>query len=213
MRIPLTNQNIFGGCIICAALFLNTIAQAQDFELIKTKTIDGLYIGVFSSNFTTNGTSTDNKLNFCIWRITTNNQTTVYVPTALEYIYQLELLDTNGVTLPKTELGKKIGVKFWDLEPSFANDKGFKLAIERAMDEPSIGARNLFFPFKPGYGGQPFYSPNDLFEIKQPGNYMLRIRFQFIVASDTNVYKTAHIVRFPPLNYPLIKSDTTSNKP
>jgi hypothetical protein len=96
------------------------------------------------------------------------------MPTALEYIYQLELLDTNGVALPKTELGKKIGENFSDLEPSFANDKGFKLAIERAVEEQGIGARNLFFPYRPtDYHGQSPYSPNDLFEIKKPGNYTL----------------------------------------
>jgi hypothetical protein len=204
MRNPLANRNL-GYFSIWLGFFLNAIAPAQGFELLKTKAVDGFYIGVFSSNFTTNETPTDNKLNFCIWRTTTNNQATVYLPTALEYIYQLELIDTNGVALTKTELGKKVGVKYMDLEPTFANEKGFKLAIQHVMDEPGVGARNLFFPFRPGYGGRPFYSPNDLFESKQPGNYTLRIRFQLIVASSTNVYKTAHIVRFPPLDYPLVK--------
>jgi hypothetical protein len=214
MRIPLTNQNAVRFCTICAGLFINTIVQAQDFEMIRTKTIEGIYIGVFSSNVTTNNTPPDNKLNFCIWQTTTNNQEIVYMPTAPEYVYQLELLDTNGIALPKTELCKNIGVKYWDFAPSFAKDSGFKLAEEHIVNGQGIGARYLFFPHRSGYfNGEPFYSPNDLFEIKNPGNYTLRIRFQFIVASETNVYKTAHIVRFPPLIYPLVKSPETNTVP
>jgi hypothetical protein len=208
MRILLKNQNVVRFFTICLGLFLNTPAHAQDFELTKTKAMDGFYISVFSSNFTTNNTAVNDKLNFCIWRTITNNQAIVYMPTALEYVYQLDLLDTNGVALPKTELGKRIGVKFWDLEPSFANNTGFKLSREHTTESGTgIGAQWLFFPTKSGFGGQPIYSPNDLFEIKQPGNYTLRIRFQIIVASSmADVYKTAHIVRFPPLDYPLVKS-------
>jgi hypothetical protein len=215
MRILLKNQNIAGFCAICLGLFLNIVAQAQDFELIKTKTMEGFYISVFSSKFTTNNTPADDKLNYCIWRITTNSQAIVYMPTALEYVYQLELFDTNGVAMPKTKLGKRVGVKFFDLEPSFTNDTGFKLAREHTTEPGTgIGAQWLFFPEKSGAGGQPIYSPNDLFEIKNPGNYALRVRFQIIVASSmADVYKTAHVVRFPPLDYPLMKPDINQKKP
>jgi hypothetical protein len=208
MNVCLNNRIFSKFCAASLAvvvLFFKVTVQAQDLELIKTKTIDGLYIGITGSKFSTNDTPTNDKLNFGIWRTATNNQAIVYIPTALEYIYQLELIDTNGVALPKTELGKKIGVKFLDLEPSFAIDNGFKLARERAMDEPSWGGRYLFFPTRAGYGGQATYSPEDLFEIKRSGNYMLRIHFQIIARTGLGQDETAHVVRFPALDYRLVK--------
>jgi hypothetical protein len=216
MHTYLTNRIILNFHVVCLSavvLFFDAPIQAQNLQLTKTKVIDGFYIGVVGSGFTTNNTTTDNKLNFGIWRTTTNNQATVYIPTAPEYIFRIELLDTNGIALPKTELGKRVGTKFFDLDTSFDSNKGFKLRIERAMDEPDWGGQYLFFPFRPGYGGQPFYSPNDLFEIKNPSNYKLQIRFQIIVRTGMASDKTAHIVRFPPLDYPLVKPDTAPQKP
>ena len=211
---------------ICLASFLDMTSQAGDnetaktnkvqdlydfagdMETVKTKIVEDLYVRVFESHGTTNNTSVNDKLAFCVWETKTNknDEVTVYMPTTLEYLYQIELLNTNGFALPKTKLAEKVGVKFLDLKPLFANDTGFKLKIQHIT--PNLGGEYIFFPHKSGdYNGEPYYSPNDLFEIKQPGNYTLRIQFQLIVASSSNIYKTAHIVRFPPLEYPLVKSD------
>jgi len=185
-------------------LFFNFVSHAEDIETVKTKTVEDLCVRVFSSHGTTNNTPVDDKLAFCVWRMTTNNSMTLYMPTALEYVYRLELLDTNGSALPPTKLAEKIGVKFLDFKPSFANDTGFNLKI--LQTDPSLGGEHLFFPHRPGYfNGEHFYSPNDLFEIKQPGNYTLRIQFQFILRTGHGQDKTAHLVRFSPLDYPLVK--------
>lgn len=216
MRATFTKTKSVAFCTICLMSFWLWTAKAQDNEdwLVRTKTVDGFYVRVFSSHNTdtTNNTSVDNNLAFCVWQATTSNNVAMYMPTALEYVYQLELLDTNGFALPKKKLAEKIGVKFWDFKPLFDNETGFDLT--RVHITPSLGGPYLFFPHRPGhYNGEPNYSPNDLFEIKQPGNYTLRIRFQFIVSADSDRYKSAHVVRFPPLDYPLVRRAGQTNLP
>ena len=209
MLTHFTKIKLIGLCAICLGLFFNVVSQAQDIETVKTTTVEGLFVRVSSENGTTNNTSVNDKLTFCVWRMTTNNPVTLYMPTAVEYVYQIELLDTNGFALPKKKLAEKIGKEFSDLKPSFANDTGFKLKIQHIT--PSLGGEYLFFPHKPGYyNGEPFYSPNDLFEIKQPGNYTLRIQFQFVLRTGHDHDKTAHVIRFPALDYPLVKSTNQS---
>jgi hypothetical protein len=218
MSTSFVKIGLIGFCAVCFGLSLNAATQNQDNEnwFVRTKAIEDLYVRVFSTHDTdtTNNTSVDSKLAFCVWEANTNknNEVTVYMPTTLEYVYQVELLDTNGAALPKKKLAEKIGVKFLDLKPSFTNDTGFELT--RVHITPSLGGPYLFFPHKPGYyNGEPFYSPNDLFEIKQSGNYTLRIQFQFIVATNSNIHKTAHVVRFPPLDYPLVKVAAPAKSP
>jgi len=188
------------------------LLYTSDLKFIKTKAVDGFYVGVADSGFATNNTPITNQLIFGIWRTTTNNNATVYIPTAPEFIYQIELLDTNGIAMPKTEFGKTVGTRFLDLDTSFDGNKGFKLRMEHPSYGPEFGGQHLFFPTRPGYKDQRFYSPTDLFEIKDPGNYKLQIHFQIIVRTGLVLDKTAHIVRFPPLDYPLVKSDVASMK-
>jgi hypothetical protein len=158
--------------LTAVAWVARTTAQGQELELFRTKAIDGVYIGVASSGFTTNETPVDNALVFGVWRTTTNYHNTVYIPAEPEYAFRVELFDTNGVAMPKTELGRRVGTKFMDLDTTFSN-AGPRLAIVRPADEPGYTGQYLFFPQKSGYGGGPFYSPSDLFEIKSPGRYTL----------------------------------------
>jgi len=188
-------------------LLLSVTVHAEGLQLIETKAIDGFYIGVASSAFTTNDTPVDDKLIFGVWKTTTNNYAMVYIPTEPEYAYQVELLDTNGTAMPKTRLGEQVGRRFFALDTTFSSE-GAQLRRAYATDKPGFPSQYLFFPSKPGHGGRPVYSPNDLFDIKKPGRFTLRIQFQIIVRTGTGKNKTAHIVRFPPLDYPLVKLDT-----
>jgi hypothetical protein len=215
MNVTFTEKTRISISTICLAAFLGVAAQAQNTDnwFVRTMTVEDLYVRVFSPHdIDTNNTSVDNKLAFCVWETKTNknDEVTVYMPTSVEYLYQLELLDTNGIAQPKKMLAKNVGVKFLDFKPLFANDTGFELT--KVHITPSLGGPYLFFPHRSGhYNGNNSYSPDDLFEIKQPGNYSLRIRFQFIVATNSNTYKSAHIVRFPPLDYPLIFFNSRTN--
>jgi hypothetical protein len=202
----LTNpiKKFFKAASYTSAMLFVFSFEAQSLDVLRTKVIDGFYIRITGTSFTTTNTPIDDKLSFCICRTTTNNDARVYMPTAHEYIYKIELFDTNGVEVPKTKLGKDVGTKFFALEPIFNPYKGYKLAIETTVNEGS-GWCYLFFPYRPGYGGQPFYSPNDLFDVSRPGRYTLEICFQFIVRTGVGAGEAAHIVRFPPLDYLLIK--------
>jgi hypothetical protein len=58
---------------------------------------------------------------------------------------------------------------------------------------------------------------SDLFEISKPGNYALRIRFQILAFPATEPAspgraRTNILIRFPPLDYPLIDPERPVNK-
>jgi len=72
------------------------------------------------------------------------------------------------------------------------------------MSEPGWGGTALFFPTRPGFGGQTTHSADDLFVITQPGSYKLCIHFQ-IITRDGTKSNQLNVVRFPRLDYPLVK--------
>jgi hypothetical protein len=193
---------VCGVCLAVFALFVTNASasesnqkpdpmNAMDIERIETKVVDGFLIGVTGSYLTTN-TSPDELLVFVPW--TTNGSAWFVVPVEPEYAYQVELLDTNGVAVPKTELGKKVGTKFLDFE---ASKNEVKIKRLRADKKGKAVAMPILF------------RPSDLFQIDKPGIYTLRIRFQILTFPRTGPNRrdyTNDLIRFPPLDYPLVKT-------
>jgi len=195
-------------CLLAALFIGDLVAGAQEGGPVTTKTVDGFYIGVIGSDFSTNNTFVTNRLSFGIWTTTTTNEnSTIYIPTEPEYIYRIQLFYENNTAMPKTSLGEQVGTRFFDLDTSFAENKkkGAQLRRERAVYGQEWGLQFMFFPSRPGHGGKPIYSPSDLFEIDKPGKYRLEISFQVLIKNGSSPTGTAQIIRFPPIEYPLVK--------
>jgi hypothetical protein len=160
---------------------------------VETEVVDGFFIAVTGENLT-NNTSPNDLLVFLTW--STNAPTSFVVPAEPEYAYQVELLDSNGVAVQKTELGKKIGEKFFDFSFSAA-EKGVKIIHMHASKVGDMTSAPLLF------------RPKDLFKIEKPGNYKLLIRFQILTFPRTGPGRgeyTNDLIRFPVLVYPLVKT-------
>jgi hypothetical protein len=116
--------------LICvAALFLSMLNLRADdkyheLSYVETKIIYGFSVGVTDEYGQTN-TPPDRHLCFTIWTTNkvwfTNNIDTAVFPTQPEYAYQVDLFDTNGVAMPKTELGEKVGSNFLDFDSTPSN--------------------------------------------------------------------------------------------
>lgn len=212
--------------IICVAAILSSEINLRanqtndDISYIETKTVDGFSIGITDYYGLTN-TPTDRGLCFSIWttnevgaanQIIVTNAVSVIFPTQPENAYQVELFDTNGVAIPKTEVGKKAGSKFFDFNTNsfvvwstggYSGPGGwFGVKVKSQREVVTTKAR------EPQGQMHIIFRPSDLFMIDKPGNYKLRISFQIIAFPRTGPnrgeYKT-ELIRFPPLDYPLTK--------
>ena len=144
---------VYGVCLAIFALLttnvfgdesnqkLDPMEDATNIERIETRIVDGFLIGVTGSYLTTN-TSPDEALVFVPW--TTSSSVWFVIPAEPEYAYQVELLDTNGMVMPKTELGKKVGTKFLDFDAS-PSKKGIKIKHLRA--EKKVGRSPCQYSF------------------------------------------------------------------
>jgi hypothetical protein len=185
-------------CSTVAALFAaNTLegessrgADSVGMRVTTTKEVDGFVIGVADSH-SKNTTSPSDELIFLPW--TTKRPVWIAVPAKPEYAYRVELLDTNGVAVPKTEAGKEAGSKFYEFGPRNNEIEVKHLHAERI---PDMTAAPLLF------------RPSDLFQIEKRGAYTLRIQFQILTFPQTGPKRgdyTNHLIRFPPLDYVLVK--------
>lgn len=170
----------------------------------ETKVVDGFCIGLTGRDkegrCSTNNTSPDHELFFIPW--TTDGSAWFAVPIEPEYAYQVELFDTNGAAMPRTEQGQKVGTKFFDFTSSAPKE--------------GIGTKRLRADRKGQPVGMPLlFRPSDLFKVDEPGNYKLQVRFQILTFPRTGPNRedyTNHLIRFPSLEYPLIQPES-SQKP
>jgi hypothetical protein len=184
---------------ICVANLWADDTYHDPASYIETKTIHGFSIGVTDDYGLTNNTPTDRHLCFTVWSNNkiwfTNNIDDAIFPTQPEYAYQGDLFDTNGVAMPKTELGEKVGSHFMDFG---FNSYGEGVKTQRIMTVRKGQLSGLLEIFR----------PSDFFVIKNAGHYTLRISFQIIAFPRTGPNRgdyTNYLIRFPPLNYPLVK--------
>jgi hypothetical protein len=177
--------------------------EEEPIEAIEGKVVDGFFMGLTGdapgTGYSTNNTSTDDPIIYVIW--TTGNPAWIAVPAEPEQAFRIELLDTNGLPVPKTDVCRKIGTKFYDfgqkdkVKHFHVNKKGKGTAAPYLLlpDDP----RALPWPNR----------PSDLFKIPGPGRYTLRIWFQIVAFPSTGPGRkdyTRDLIRFPPLDYPLV---------
>lgn len=182
----------------------NSEPASINIPAIQTKIIDGFCIGVSGINsnghWTTNNTSPDDSLIFLPW--TSGGKALITVPAEPEYAYQVELFDSNGVAIHKTTLGKKFGTKFADFDANFYS-KGIPIKHLSARKRETVTESPYLF------------RPSDLFQIDKPGRYTLQIRFQILTFPRTGPGRrdfTNDLIRFPPLNYPLVQTNAPPQK-
>jgi hypothetical protein len=179
---------------LCVLAVANLATQAEQqnnpFAFVETKVVDSFSIGVRDDDGHTNG-APELGLTFAVWCI--NGWVRIALPHHPEYSYKVELVDANGLSIPKTKAGENVGNKF---------DEFAKLGLEKSI-KPNSGAA------KKGQadGWLVMVRPSDLFEIKKPGHYMLRIWFQIVVFPKTGPKR--ELIRFPPLEYPLVEPEPT----
>jgi len=171
----------------------------QETPLVESKMIDSFSMGVSDQDGHTNS-APDRYLCFAIW--CTNGPVRVAYPATPEYAYQVELFDSNGLPIPKTALGKKTGSKFWGFDENALKS----IKIGRLMPPRRSEPVPWLYMFRPA----------DLFEIQEPGNYTLRIRFQIVAFPRTGPNRGDYkkeLIRFPALDYPLVQSQPMPKSP
>jgi hypothetical protein len=176
----------------------NQIPQFVEIKAVQTETLNGFCLGLYgrqSADFT-NDTSVDDELVLVAW--TTNAPAWFLIPAEPEYAYQVELFDANGVAVPRTETGKRVGRKFFNFGNA-PSKEGIRTKQMRADKKGQPAAMPILF------------RPRDYFKIDKPGRYTLQIRFQILTFPENRLNRddnTNGLIRFPPLNYPLVKRAT-----
>ena len=169
-------------------------------DAVKSPIIDGFCVG-FAGQHGTNNTATDDWLDLLSW--TTNKYPVwIAVPADPEYAYKIELLDANGLSVPKTSRGKKAGSKFDDFD-AYPSKHGVAVKRLTAHKMDGVTAEPLLF------------RATDMFEVDKPGRYVLRIQFQILVFPRAGMSRDAYtnkLIRFPPLEYPLLKLPSPTTK-
>jgi len=220
IKSTITIFTICASAILSPEMNLKADQDHSDIAFVETKTVNGFSIGI-TDEFGHTNTSPEIKLCFSIWatneigaanQIKVTNGVFVVFPTSPENAYQVELFDTNGVAIPKTEVGKTIGTNFFDFNTNtfvlrstggYSGSGGwFGVKVKAQREAVTTKAR------QPQGQMLIIFRPSDLFVIDKPGNYTLRIRFQIIAFTRTGLNRgeyTTDLIRFPPLDYPLTK--------
>lgn len=149
--------------------------------------VHGFQVLVFDDKFA-GWTTSSTELSYAI--VTTNGAKDVWLRNQPQYAYEVSLFGTNGVQVPKTEMGKIAGSKFSELDPTNLHT-GMKLQ-HLIADKPEQGLDSCHL-----------FKIKDLFKITNPGNYVLRIRFQFLERVRIGTNDVFRVVRFPPMDCPV----------
>ncbi len=122
------------------------------------------------------------------------------------YFYRAELFDTNGVAVPKTQLGQTVGLHFGNLDPEVGlkisgitfKQRGFSYgytggAVSLVYNGNEINAYKCNFAY--GHARCSIHFPAlKLFNVSSVGEYRLRLTYQVFELIDNHAIK---LVRFP----------------
>jgi hypothetical protein len=109
-----------------------------------------------------------------------------YVPDT-RYSMQIHMYDANGLEIPKTRAGSKVGSKFDELKSYKDTHTGVMIAGGSYDNNRGLG------------GGKALPTPKALFDLKQPGIYSMKIEMQmFVVLKSTNQW-SRKLIRFSPI--------------
>jgi hypothetical protein len=118
-----------------------------------------------------------------------------------EYFCRVTLVDSEGVAVKKSQLGERLGSRFSEVA-EYSRD----LLVINHKDVPKLASAF------PGFGGaqnlrvdgRTKVTPDDLFLIKEKGNYSLQIQFQTFRTSSDDTNPRPRLL-FPPITVPVEK--------
>jgi len=161
---------------------------------VTSKVVSGFYI-VLTDEYGTTNTTTDRRL--CLSIVNQEETNAWLIFPSMEYAYQVELTQSNGVPVPKTAAGRRAGSRFANFNAVYAGTRGAVRQMFTTSTKERLDLRALF-------------RPGDLFQISAPGKYTLFVRFQIMVFPQVGMGTTGHtnkIITFPPMAYPLLKKE------
>jgi hypothetical protein len=173
---------------IVSVMVMCLTCQAFDF-LGQTHASNGLELILFTESGSSKLKSDERML----YTFRSTNQSMLLIPKP-EYFCEARLFSSNGTQVPKSRLGESLGKDFFRLN-DYSRD-----SIQRASFDPR-GLERLRVNGTNGAGGNIWYRPNELFQIKLPGLYTLELRLQvFGKEASTNKYTR---YRFPLVKIPV----------
>src|SRR6266699_1911397 len=180
--------------IITAALAAPGLADKARPYTVKSEPREGIFIGLKDS-FDSPEPTVDSTIVF-YFNLTNGPPSRVYLPTNQEFFYEAELFDERGSRVPKKKSWLRLGSRFGRLqETNFPRIVNFDRDLKTRM--------HWVYPEGEGALYSELFRPAEIFEIKVPGKYTLRLKFQLfrlVSRSGTNFFE---LVRLPAVDYPV----------
>jgi hypothetical protein len=183
-------------------VFLTQICFAQTYQFKDSSVADNLYVRVYLTAEKTN-LDAASKIIFGILEKT--NETIapmIYFP-QMTYFCEIELVDSKGVSLPKSLTGEKYGQQFTKLKNyswDAVNKKGHNTGGSDKPDMAIVHTNSTSGPDLP--------SVQELFKVERADEYKLLLQFQVFKLIQTPTNHTFKIVRIPQIEIPVVKSLT-----
>jgi hypothetical protein len=163
-----------------------------EIKFAALSTTNGFSVGIVAIDERPRRITFDTQLAFTIWA--SGNPLYIGLPAKREYLYDLHLLDRFGHEVPRTSLGKQVGKSFEKLDPKFTYLRGTSPDKKTGVSLDRIRIQDL--SETPAFLLLPRLT--DLFTPKEPGEYVLSMRFQIVNLSHTNFSgPDRQLVRFP----------------
>jgi hypothetical protein len=130
----------------------------------------------------------------------TNKAEFIFLPED-RYFCRAELVDSNGIVIPKTTTGKQFGSLFDNLDanPKYLRDRGPLNVFLNATNE--VTTRRLKWLNRKATGPI-LLRPVDLFDMTNSGEYKMKLQFQFLEWT-TNI--DPHVTKLPVVEVTVIK--------
>jgi hypothetical protein len=123
------------------------------------------------------------------------NDTQVYLPPPGQHFCRVAMFDDKGQPLSKTQLATKLDAVF--LARTYVlRAREFREKYGWKQLSPCVAS-----PQSEGGIAYNFFKPEQLFDIKKPGNYTLTLEFQVLKPAKSLMT----VVTFPPIEVPIVK--------
>lgn len=142
----------------------------------------------------------EKQITFCILETTNEIPTpTVYFPKAM-FFCNMQLFNSNGVAVGKTLSGERYGQQFFDLK-AYSWESVNKVGHNTGGSERP----DMVFVHTNGASALKLPSAQELFKVKDAGNYKLLIKFQVFKMIGSGTNHTFRIVQIPQMEVPVVK--------
>jgi hypothetical protein len=128
----------------------------------------------------------------------TNGSETIYFPKD-QYLCRMQLVNSKGVSIPKTRLGERYGAAFYKLTNyswEAVNKKGYNTG---GGEKPDTGTAD-----KTTGSVREFPGCTEMFRIKTNGDYVLTVQLQIFELVGNGLNHTFKIVHLQPLDVHII---------